>query len=190
MPDRNVLRRLPRPRQPGRALGTGLAALLASSAFALLPAPAGAQSPDKPVLSVLTLAGEDFDLQRLRGQVVVLHFWATWCAPCIQEMPALEAVYSRYRKRGLEVIALSQDRTRDIEEVHHMMHHMKMSYPVAMLHNASHNSLGEQAALPVTIVIDAQGVVRARMRPDSLPVTEENLARIVEPLLPPALPSP
>lgn len=146
-------------------------------------APALATMPDKPALAVTTLAGEEFDLAAHRGHVVLVHFWATWCVPCIREMPALEVFYGHYRARGVEVIALSQDRTRDIDAVHQMMHHMKMTYPVAMAHNASRNGFGDQSALPVTFVVDAKGVVRAELRPDTQPVTEENLARIVDPLL-------
>jgi peroxiredoxin len=148
--------------------------------------PVRAAEADKPVLSVVTLAGEEIDLGRLRGQVVVLYFWATWCGPCLAEMPELETFYSRYRKRGVAVIALSQDRARDMNEVHDMMQRLRMTYPVAMVHNASHNSLGEQRAVPVTYVIDASGAVRERMRPDTLPLTADKLAQIVEPLLPPA----
>ncbi len=146
-------------------------------------APLAAAEPDKPALSLTTLAGEDFDLGRQRGQVVVVHFWATWCPPCIEEMPELQSFFEHYRERGVEVIAVSQDRTRDIDEVHHMMHHMKMSYPVAMAHTASRNTFGEQATLPVTYVIDAQGVLRAELRPKTSPVSEAALAKIVDPLL-------
>ena len=98
-------------------------------------------------------------------------------------MPALQTFYEQYRARGVEVIAISQDRTRDIDAVHHMMHHMRMSYPVALAHTASRNSFGEQAALPVTYVIDGQGVVRAELRPKTQPLTVEALTRIVDPLL-------
>jgi thiol-disulfide isomerase/thioredoxin len=146
-------------------------------------APLSAAEPDKPALILTTLAGEDFDLGRQRGHVVLVHFWATWCPPCIEEMPELQSFYEHYRERGVEVIAVSQDRTRDIDQVHQMMHHMKMSYPVAMAHTASRNTFGEQAALPVTYVIDGQGVVRGELRPKTQPVTEAALAKIVDPLL-------
>ncbi len=136
-----------------------------------------------PALSVATLDGKDFDLAALHGHIVLVNFWATWCPPCIKEMPALEAFYERYHARGVEVIAMSEDRTRDIDQVHEMMHHMNMSYPVAMAHKASRNSFGEQSALPVTFVVDAKGVLRAEMRPDTQPLTEESLVKTVEPLL-------
>jgi thiol-disulfide isomerase/thioredoxin len=156
--------------------------LLASGAVLIAPALL-ASAPAQTQIRVATLDGGDFDLSRLRGHVVVIHFWATWCPPCIKEMPALGAFYERYRARGVEVLALSEDRTRDLAEVQHMVHHMNAVYPVAMAHQASANSFGDPAALPVTYVLDAQGAVRAQMRPDTQPVTEESLARIVDPLL-------
>ena len=130
------------------------------------------------------MSGADIDLAKLRGQVVLVHFWATWCGPCIQEMPALETFYEKYKSKGLEIVALSEDRTRDIDDVHHMVHHMNMNYPVAMAHTAKRNSFGDQASLPVTYVLDATGTVRAEMRPDKLPVTVENLEKVVSPLMP------
>jgi thiol-disulfide isomerase/thioredoxin len=155
----------------------GVVALTAGSAHV------NAQAPPVPTLSIQTLAGEDFNLDRLRGQVVLIHFWATWCPPCIKEMPALGSFYEKYRARGVAVIALSEDRMRDLDEVQHMVHHMNATYPVAMAHKARVNSLGDPGALPVTYVLDAQGVVRAEMRPDTQPVTEESLEQIVGPLL-------
>jgi thiol-disulfide isomerase/thioredoxin len=157
--------------------------VLAAPARAQSPQPSPQSFPQAPALEVKTLAGDEFDLARLHGQVVLVHFWATWCAPCIKEMPALGNFYEKYRGRGVVVIALSEDRARDLDEVQHMMHHMNMTYPVAMAHKANVNSFGDPATLPVTYVLDAQGAVRAEMRPDTQPVTEENLAQIVEPLL-------
>lgn len=158
------------------------ALLLASSAVLTAPGSLASAAAETRI-HVTTIGGADFDLARLRGHVVVIHFWATWCPPCIKEMPALGAFYERYRARGVEVLALSEDRTRDIDQVQHMVHHMNAGYPVAMAHNASANSFGDPAALPVTYVLDAHGAVRAEMRPDTQPVTEESLARIVDPLL-------
>jgi thiol-disulfide isomerase/thioredoxin len=156
--------------------------LIAGAGLPLLQARAAADT-GQPVVHVATLGGADFDLSGLRGKVVVVHFWATWCPPCITEMPALEAFYRRYRDRGVAVIALSEDRTRDIPEVRKMMHHMDMSYPVAMAHQASANSFGDPGELPVTYVLDAAGNVRATLRPDTQPLTEASLARAVDPLL-------
>jgi len=158
-----------------------LAAALTAGPLTL--APLAAAEPDKPALRLTTLAGEDFDLGRQRGHVVVVHFWATWCPACVDEMPQLQAFFEHYREAGVEVIAVSEDRTQDIDAVHQMMRQMKMTYPVALSHTVSRNTFGPQATLPVTYVIDAQGVLRAELRPRTQGVTEAALEKIVGPLL-------
>lgn len=157
--------------------------LCAASALAV----AGALAADAPApghIRVQTLNSAEFDLDRLRGKPVVVHFWATWCAPCIKEMPELEAFYEKYRDRGVEVLALSEDRMRDLDDVRHMIHRMNATYPVAMAHRATANSLGDPATLPVTYVLDGTGAVRAILRPDTEPLTVGSLSRAVDPLLP------
>lgn len=62
-----------------------------------------------PAFSAVTAAGEPLALAELRGQAVVLNFWATWCGPCEVEMPALQAVYEASRARGLRVLAVNVD---------------------------------------------------------------------------------
>jgi len=54
-----------------------------------------------PSLSLRQLDGQTFDLAKFRGKVVLIHYWATWCAPCKKEMPILDAFYRRYHERGL-----------------------------------------------------------------------------------------
>lgn len=160
----------------------------AASAVALLllwgplPAISTAAGQEAPALVVHTLQGDTFDLASLRGRVVLVHFWATWCAPCRQEMPALDAFYRRYHEQGVELIGISTDKRRDAGEVRKMS--AAMSYPVAMASDATKNSFGEQGGLPVTYVVDRHGVVRAEMRPKTMPVTAASLAATVLPLLP------
>ncbi len=135
-----------------------------------------------PSLVVSELDGRSFDLGRLRGKVVIVHFWATWCPPCRAEMPALDAFYRRYGSRGLEIIGLSVDRPRDRAEVVKMMR--SFSFPAAMLNEAKVNDFGAPEALPVTFVFDGSGVVRAKLTPDETPITEKSLTDAVLPLLP------
>lgn len=142
-----------------------------------------AAEPVRPALSLTTLAGEDFDLGRQRGHVVVVYFWATWCPGCADEMPQLQSFFEHYRERGVEVIAVSEDRAQDIDAVHQVMRQMRMTYPVALSHTVSRNTFGPQATLPVTYVIDAQGVLRAELRPKTQAVSEAVLAKLVGPLL-------
>ena len=62
-----------------------------------------------PAYSAKTLDGRDISLASLRGKVVILNAWATWCRPCVREMPALQRVYEQLRHEGLEVVAVSVD---------------------------------------------------------------------------------
>jgi cytochrome c biogenesis protein CcmG, thiol:disulfide interchange protein DsbE len=135
-----------------------------------------------PSLVVQELDGRTFDLSAARGKVVVVSFWATWCPPCRQEMPALDALYRRYHGQGLEMIGLSADRPHDRSDVTKVM--QAFSYPAAMLDDAKVNDFGTPGALPKTIVIDGHGIVRAELTPDQTAVTEKSLSAVVLPLLP------
>jgi len=101
----------------------------------------------------------------------------------MKEMPKLESHDKRHRARGVEVAALCEDRLGEIDDVHNMGHPRNMQYAVAMAHKVSQNSFGDPASLPVSYVLDASGSVRAQVRPDTPPTTEENLAPIVDPVL-------
>jgi peroxiredoxin len=141
-----------------------------------------------PSLVVPKLNGQTFDLSTVRGRVVVVNFWATWCPPCRKEMPALDAFYRHYHAQGLEMIGLSADRPHDRPEVIKVM--QSYSYPAAMLDDAKSDGFTDPSALPVTYVVDAQGIIRAKFTPDENPVTEQSLAAAVLPLLSPRTPTP
>jgi len=134
-----------------------------------------------PALVVEELSGHTFDLAAERGKVTIVNVWATWCPPCRKEMPALDAFYKRYHALGLEMIGLSADRPRDRSEVAKVM--QSFSYPAAMLHAAKSDGFDEPSALPVTYVVDRNGIVRAKLVPDDKPLTEQTLATVVIPLL-------
>lgn len=134
-----------------------------------------------PALVVPQLDGGTFDLAVMHGKVVIVNVWATWCPPCRAEMPALNAFYQRYHAQGLEMIGLSADRSRDESDVRKIMH--SFSYPGAMLNDAKSNGFGSPTVLPVTYVVDADGVVRVKLTPGADPVTETSLSHMVLPLL-------
>jgi thiol-disulfide isomerase/thioredoxin len=134
-----------------------------------------------------TLDGQTFDLSALRGRVVVINVWATWCGPCRSEMPALDAVYGRRHGQGLEMIGLSADKARDRDKVRQVM--AAFHYPAALAEDTRAGALTDTGSLPVTYVIDKAGVVRAVINGGS-PLTVTVLEVILAPLLAEAPPGP
>jgi len=158
-------------------------ALLLCLALVWLPAASALDVGDTaPALKGMTLDGKPFDLAALKGKVVVLNLWATWCGPCREEMPALDAFAKRYGARGVLVVGLDENDPEDVAEVRKVM--AAFSYPALMAETAPTNDFHQPRVLPITYVIDATGVIRARLWPAGTPVTEANLEKAVTPLLP------
>jgi cytochrome c biogenesis protein CcmG/thiol:disulfide interchange protein DsbE len=131
-----------------------------------------------PPLVVTTLDGQTFDLSSLHGKVVLVNFWATWCAPCRREMPTLDAFYRRYQSQGLELIGISVDFTRDGAKIRKAA--KEIAYPIALSSEVSASGFGPSQGVPVTYVIDADGIVRDRF----IAVANKLLHDVVIPLLP------
>ena len=110
-----------------KSTGFALARMAATAAFlclAVTAGPAGA-APEigtaAPELVVTQLDGQTFDLAKLKGKVVLVNYWATWCAPCRKDMPKLDAFYRRYHDRNLAMIGISVDRPSDLQKVRKVM---------------------------------------------------------------------
>jgi peroxiredoxin len=131
-----------------------------------------------PALVVSGLDGQVFDLAKLRGKVVLVSYWATWCAPCRKDMPKLDAFYRRFRGQNLAMIGISVDRERDFAKVRKIM--ASLAYPVALLKDVTVDGFGPPEGVPITWIIDADGKVRDRM----IDVRDDLLMEIVVPLLP------
>jgi cytochrome c biogenesis protein CcmG, thiol:disulfide interchange protein DsbE len=165
-----------------RALRTLLWLALVLAALPSVGADASLRVGERaPALIVPTLDGPTFDLAALRGKVVVVNFWASWCSPCRAEMPQLDAFYRQHHAQGLELLGLSVDDPQDRATVAHIM--KSFSYPAAMAVAAKVNDFGAPVAVPMTWIIDAKGVVRARLIAGNT-VTLQSLAQAVLPLLP------
>jgi thiol-disulfide isomerase/thioredoxin len=102
------------------------------------------------------------DLHALRGKVVLLNFWATWCAPCQLEMPHFVEWQSRYGPRGLQVVGISMDD--EPAPVRRLYAKLRVNYPIAMGDEKIGELYGGVFGLPVTYLIDTHGVVRAEYR--------------------------
>jgi len=98
------------------------------------------------------LDGSSVRLSDLKGKVVFLNFWATWCPPCRAEMPSMEALYQRFKDQGLEMIAVNMRENRD--RVAGFMTEYKLTFPAALsLDGRIGNAYGVQY-LPTTLIID------------------------------------
>jgi cytochrome c biogenesis protein CcmG, thiol:disulfide interchange protein DsbE len=153
--------------------------LIAAAAASAAAAPVEVGEP-APALIVPQLDGHVFDLAALRGKVVIVNFWATWCSPCRAEMPRLDAFYRHYHGRGLELLGLSVDEASDRDAVVQVM--KAFSYPGALAASAKTNDFGPPLAVPMTWIIDSAGIVRARLVAGNA-VTEQSLEQAVLPLL-------
>ena len=99
----SLARRVRRSRMKTLLGGLAVALLVASTASALTPgdAPPAIDMPDQ--------AGKKVDLNELKGKVVLVDFWASWCGPCKQEMPVLEELHKKYAKQGLVIVGVNID---------------------------------------------------------------------------------
>jgi cytochrome c biogenesis protein CcmG, thiol:disulfide interchange protein DsbE len=164
-----------------RTIRALLIGLCASPITADAARAAPAMNEAAPAFVVTALDGQTFDLAKLRGKVVLVNFWATWCAPCRKEMPTLDAFYRRYRAHGLELIGISVDFPRDGAKMRKAAG--AVAYPTALASDVSTDGFGPPAGVPVTYVIDADGVVRDMF----IAVPNKLLHDVVIPLLrPPA----
>ena len=131
-----------------------------------------------PPLVLTTLDGSTFDLAKLRGKVVMVNYWATWCAPCRKEMPKLDAFYKKYQRQGLEIVGISIDFERDLERARKVAR--TVAYPMAVAKAITDDGFGIPEGVPITWIIDTDGKVRDRF----IEVRDELLKDIVVPLLP------
>lgn len=115
-----------------------------------------------PEITRRDLSGQKLDLARLRGKVVLLNFWATWCAPCQTEMPVFSNWQREYGGRGLQVIGISMDDS--VRPVRMALRRLKPAYPIAMGDAELGERYGGVLGLPLSYLIDREGVVRARFQ--------------------------
>jgi cytochrome c biogenesis protein CcmG/thiol:disulfide interchange protein DsbE len=108
------------------------------------------------------LANKRLDLKAFRGKVILLNFWATWCAPCQVEMPTFVAWQGKYGPHGLQIIGVSMDD--DPAPVRIAYRKLKLNYPVAVGDVKLGNLYGGVLGLPITFLIDRDGKIRAEFQ--------------------------
>ncbi len=153
--------------------GSQMAAMFGAPTSPLLAAEA-------PEIEGVTLDGEPFRLSDLRGNVVLLDFWATWCGPCVQAIPKIQTVHAHFTGQPVRVIGINQDRGKDA--VRKLLQRKEITF--TQVTDAA-NKIGqayEVRGIPMTAIIDQQGVVQA-VHVGFMPDTETKLIEQIETLL-------
>ena len=115
-----------------------------------------------PSFKLRNLHGNLEGLDDHRDKVVVLNFWATWCAPCLEEMPTFEKLYRRYRSQGLTVLAVSLDKGNS-EKVKRFTDSNNFTFPVLLDSEGIAEKRYPSFTIPFTYVIDKKGRIAARV---------------------------
>ena len=134
-----------------------------------------------PALVAPAMEGGTVDLSTLRGHVVVLNLWASWCPPCRDELPMLSRLQTHHRAEGLVLVALSADRHRDRRDAQRALAGLDLTG--AFMDGAATNGYANPEVLPVTYVIDADGILRAEFLPGQGGLQESRLEEALAPLL-------
>ncbi len=135
---------------------------------------------EAPEFARIDLENKKLDLSDYRGKVVLLDFWASWCASCLLEMPRFAAWQTQYGARGLQIIGISMDD--DPAPARKLYKKMKLNYPVAMGDEKLGRLYGGVLGLPLTFLIDDQGKVQAQFRGETdLNLIEEQFKPLLRP---------
>ncbi len=129
-------------------------------------------------LTARDLQGRSHRLSEYRGHWVVVNFWATWCPPCLEEIPELSLFQERYRDQGVVVIGVNLEDI-DTEQLRDFVEAQFIDYPVWHLRAAYRTSLGRIVGLPTTFIVSPQGRI-TRVHVGA--VTGEELERYIAPL--------
>jgi len=156
-----------------------VAAAFAGAGFAAL-----SQNTRAPDFKAQTITGKQFALSDLRGRVVLLDFWATWCPPCRMETPELQKLWQKYRDKGLVVIGISVDRE-GAQVVRKFTQDHKLTYwQVSDAQGRIADKYGIRP-IPTTYIVDTKGVIRY-LQIGFGPGVEKELAKQIKVLLPSA----
>jgi peroxiredoxin len=132
------------------------AAAIASTA--IVSSLVGASSAIAPSFSLPSRSGDSVSLEQLKGQVVMLNFWASWCGPCRQEMPLLDQMHKRYSSLGFTLLGVNVEaNTKDAER---WLTETPVSFPVLFDKESKVSKLYDVNAMPSTVFIDRKGNVR------------------------------
>jgi len=126
-----------------------------------LPTCSEGRQDKAPNFSLKTHDGKSVDLDKLKGKVVVINFWATWCGPCRQEIPGFIETYKSYRTKGVEIIGISLDEG-GWNVVQPYVTKSNIPYPVVIGDQALSEAYGGIDAIPTTFIINKVGGIAGK----------------------------
>jgi peroxiredoxin len=139
---------------------------------------------DGSTYQLVDLDGQPITLAELRGKVVWLNFWASWCPPCQQETPILRELYERYREQGLEIVGISVQETSP-DDIEAYAQRYELTYPIGFDGSGHVLRTYKVYALPTQFFLDTDGVISTVVNG---PVDRDGAAALIESLLPDAPP--
>jgi len=113
-----------------------------------------------PDFALTDLNEKPYRLSDFRGKVVFLNFWATWCAPCREEMPSMEVLNKNFEKDGLIILAVSIDRVTTAKDIPPFAKGLNLTFPVLLDSWGKTDKPYKRMGVPETFIIDQQGIIR------------------------------
>ena len=133
-----------------------ISCILLTSLFSLLALASETTAPD---FTLKSNSGKNIRLSELKGQVVLINFWASWCGPCRQEMPELEVLYQKYHKLGFTILGINVEK--DATKANQIIAKGGISFPILYDSENIASLLYKVSAMPSTVIVARDGTQRA-----------------------------
>ncbi len=132
--------------------------LLTSSLLISCPVWSAAVSGPAPDFTLKSISGKNLKLSEFAGNVVLINFWASWCGPCLQEMPLLNAIHKKYEPLGFTVLGINVEEQSD--KARAFLAERGVDFPILLDNKNEVSKLYDLVAMPTTVVVDRDGNMR------------------------------